>query len=134
MHLVKRLWTRALATVPSAHRPNYFLAVRVDDEQIISKIRQVQEQVQQHQPEFKKAVIDPNTLHVTLGLLNLQSKHELQTAKTHLLLSQRKPKDADAEEADAEAATGKQQLLQIKFVGLSTFHGKVFACLVLACG
>ncbi|CAN8005008.1 unnamed protein product [Ixodes pacificus] len=99
---------------PVRQRPNYFVALQVNDVGVHKAARRVQEHLCSVKPEIVPFLIPIATLHITVLVLRVVDDHSLQRAKDALHRSHARLKD-DFEQAP----------LTLEFKGLANFGGKV---------
>ncbi|CAG8672336.1 15761_t:CDS:2 [Acaulospora colombiana] len=73
---------------PSKARPNFFLSVRLDSEAIQEKFVEFSTHVNSKYPEYKKLLIEPCQIHVTLFVFHLGNGEIINQAKECLAKSQ----------------------------------------------
>ena len=61
-------------------RPNFFVSLRITNDSIIENIRNLQSEALLRFPKLKTCAIAIPTLHITLSLLHLTEKHEVEKA------------------------------------------------------
>uniref|UniRef100_A0A915K7P5 A-kinase anchor protein 7-like phosphoesterase domain-containing protein n=1 Tax=Romanomermis culicivorax TaxID=13658 RepID=A0A915K7P5_ROMCU len=62
-------------------QPNYFLGVKIDNEEVINNLKQVQNDMLNFSPALKSVVVPINNAHVTLLVFFLDEEHCLHDAK-----------------------------------------------------
>ncbi|XP_041350525.1 uncharacterized protein LOC121369484 [Gigantopelta aegis] len=65
-------------------RPNYFLAMRIQDEQIVKAIEEVQDFILDHEPLYNACIVPPRALHVTLCTVGLDTPEQVANAVSTL--------------------------------------------------
>ncbi|GAB1598563.1 uncharacterized protein LOC115212386 [Argonauta hians] len=65
-------------------RPNFFVALRITDEEILKKVVWMQEEILQNEPKYFECLVPPVCLHVTLCMLRLDHTHQIADATTLL--------------------------------------------------
>uniref|UniRef100_H2Y1B1 A-kinase anchor protein 7-like phosphoesterase domain-containing protein n=1 Tax=Ciona intestinalis TaxID=7719 RepID=H2Y1B1_CIOIN len=63
-------------------RPNYFIGVRINNPQILGKIRAIQNIVVGRETQLSKTIVPFSTSHVTLSVFHLKEKDDLKRACT----------------------------------------------------
>uniref|UniRef100_A0A7S2X9G6 A-kinase anchor protein 7-like phosphoesterase domain-containing protein n=1 Tax=Lotharella oceanica TaxID=641309 RepID=A0A7S2X9G6_9EUKA len=66
-------------------RANYFVCVRIDEREVVEKVRDFQFKLEAQRPELKNTFIDPASLHVTVCVFAIDGPHEMK--KIRLALS-----------------------------------------------
>lgn len=62
-------------------KPNYFVAIRVSDLCIHSRVQTVQDTVVSHDKRLEPALVPLETLHLTLLVIHLENKEQIEKAK-----------------------------------------------------
>lgn len=65
-------------------RPNYFVAIRITDPDVLKKIGEVKLHMSCNEPKIKDCYMSDNALHITLAMLYLPSKDDVERAVTTL--------------------------------------------------
>ncbi|KAL5014423.1 hypothetical protein ScPMuIL_008693 [Solemya velum] len=102
-------------------RPNYFVALRITNEEIIANVKEVQEYILQQDASFRDCCFTSERLHVTLFAVRLDS--EEQVARTKSVL--------ESCRSDLKRMLIHAEPLKLK--GLGAFHIKVIHVKVEEC-
>ncbi|XP_038149176.1 A-kinase anchor protein 7-like isoform X2 [Cyprinodon tularosa] len=97
-----------------SQRPNYFVSIPINNPQIKSLIKEVQEGIIQQEPRLAKAMIPVPTLHITLLVTHLASQEQVELAAAVL---------AQVEPSVAELLGGRD--LVLPFSGIRHFRKEV---------
>lgn len=62
-------------------RPNFFLALKIEDDRIVEQVKKIQQRVVQTSELFEKRTILANKLHVTLFVFHVPNDKVLEKAK-----------------------------------------------------
>ncbi|KFP85810.1 A-kinase anchor protein 7 isoforms delta and gamma, partial [Acanthisitta chloris] len=94
--------------------PNYFVAIPITDDQILNKIKDVQELILTKEPDLLRAALPVQTMHLTIIVAHLATEEEVK--KAVLALEQSKTKVEDI-------LHGKD--LNMTFHGVGQFNNQV---------
>ncbi|CAN7938582.1 unnamed protein product, partial [Ixodes hexagonus] len=106
--------SKRISPDPLQKRPNYFVALQVNDVVVHKAARRVQEHLCSVKPEIVPFLVPVATLHITVLVLRIEDDNTLQRAKDALLQSHMRLKDNFDEVP-----------LLLEFKGLASFGGKV---------
>ncbi|XP_070580897.1 leukocyte receptor cluster member 9-like [Ptychodera flava] len=62
------------------NKPNYFLALRITDKDILAAVQQVQEKMVETEPRLASCCIPPTKLHLTICTMRIDSESQMKTA------------------------------------------------------
>ncbi|XP_033102588.1 uncharacterized protein LOC117105530 [Anneissia japonica] len=93
--------------------PNYFIAIRIDNEEILKNVKTVQDLILSNEPTLEPACTTLSSLHVTLCTLRLDSNDEKMTALKVL------------KDLQHEVSRLLPPSLLLRFEGLDNFHDRV---------
>eukprot|EP00794_Sanderia_malayensis_P015438 gene15438-17014_t len=94
--------------------PNYFLAIRIDDDIICKEAEKFQDSVVEQESLFKHVLVNPSTLHITFLVMRIDNDHDMQNAKQAL-----------HEYSDELQKIYRQSTKGLVFKGLGNFGNKV---------
>ncbi|XP_072167718.1 leukocyte receptor cluster member 9-like [Diadema setosum] len=94
-------------------RPNYFIAMHITDEDIISKVKDVQKHMSGMDPLLSSYLMSPAHLHITLCTLQLATEAQVSTALSVLKSIQH------------ELASMLLPITMLRFEGLAAFHERI---------
>ena len=69
---------------PRKPKPNYFVAIRLSDLCIHSRVQTVQDTVVSHDKRLEAALVPVETLHLTLLVIHLENEEQIEKARTIL--------------------------------------------------
>lgn len=67
-----------------AGRPNYFLCLRIQDKQLVSRLVDAQRQIVSRYPFYEDHIIPSHSFHITLPVLSLKGNNEMQSCAATL--------------------------------------------------
>ncbi|WAR26146.1 LENG9-like protein [Mya arenaria] len=102
-------------------RPNYFIALRITDEELRANVEKIQDQVIQGEPKLRQCKIPQGALHVTLCTVGLDTEDQVKYAVDCL------------KEAQKEFSNMIPKGLKLRFKGVETFFNRVIYGRVVDC-
>ncbi|XP_064633378.1 A-kinase anchor protein 7-like isoform X2 [Lineus longissimus] len=93
-------------------RPNYFIAVRITDPEIIGMVSHIQDVLSEREPRYQECCIGPKALHVTLCTLRIDTQEQLADVTDQL-------------RSEAQELKSSARGLKLKFEGIDNFFHRV---------